>query len=116
MAISITANAGIDGCSTIAFDQDAITTDTLLAAQGVNTRIAVIGFLTTLDAGGTVQFIDGASANHSGILDVAAQCAVGWKGNLREPLWVMPDNSALKIVTTGGKASGFVKLRVILGN
>lgn len=111
MAISTTATVGADGVTTLAFDQDAIQEDLLYTAPA-DLRITVLAFFLTLDAAGTVWFEDESDVNLSGKFDIGSSSPFGYKGDKLNPVFTLALGKDLQIETTGGKASGFVKLLV----
>lgn len=87
-------------------NQGAPGTTQLVAASSGN-KHKIVGVILTLDAAGTLKFIDG-SGDLTGPMSLPASGGFMMPGVLTFPLVETGVNSALSVVTTGGKAAGVV--------
>src|SRR6266542_964823 len=88
-------------------DQGAAGT-TQIAAASASNKHKIVGGIVTLDAVGTIKFTDGAG-DLTGAMDIGAQSGFVIPMMVLAMIETSTTNTAISIVTTGGKAKGILR-------
>lgn len=112
MSVALVATEGADGILHIAFDQSA-TEESLVYDVPADKQLIVVAYYATMDAAGTFSIEDESDETHSGLLDVGALGVTAYRGTVQNPVFTLDRGKNLQIQTTGGAASGWIKVALI---